>query len=103
MAKNEYNAVLEAIRLDENNQLSLARMYEKHGAVWSDHFLVNRNELVKRMKGGQSFVLGSRIYKMGSSFETGQPVYLAIFDDYGFIRLDQEHISADYLKGIPRF
>ncbi|OJX40572.1 MAG: hypothetical protein BGO78_06200 [Chloroflexi bacterium 44-23] len=103
MPKKEYDAVLEAIRVDENNQLSLARIYKKHGAIWSDLFVVDREELIKRMKAGQRFVLGTRIHQLGSTFDTGKPLYLASFEENGFIRLDQEHISADYLPTVPRF
>lgn len=103
MAKEEFDGVLEAVRVDEFNQLVLARIYEKHGAVWNDHFLVSRDELIQRMKAGQKFAFGSRVVKLGSTFDTHGPLHLANFEDHAFIRLDSERVSADLLNGIPRF
>ncbi len=103
MAKKTYDGILEAIQVDENNQLIQARIFEKHGAVWSDLFLVSRQELIKRINAGQKFFIGQRIYKQGSSFDIGKPLSMATFDGHSFLRLDEDHVSADLLTGVPRF
>ncbi len=103
MAKNKFDGILEAVRLDQDDQLVLAKIYEKRGVVWSDHFLVKRDDFVARLKNGQVFLVGTRQYKLGSSFDTTDTIRLAKNDGKEFIRLDQDNKASDLLKGIPRF
>jgi len=103
MAKNKYDGILEAVRLDQDDQLVLAKIYEKRGVVWSDHFLVKRDELVARLKNGQVFLVGTRQYKLGSSFDTTETIRITKKDGKEFIRLDQDNKASDLLNGIPRF
>jgi len=103
MANKKFDGILEAVRLDQEDQLVLAKIYEKRGVVWSDHFLVKREELVKRIKNGQIFLVGTRKYKLGSSFETTDAIHLTNQNGKDFIRLDQDNKASDLLLTIPRF
>ncbi|MHB8133957.1 MAG: DUF3892 domain-containing protein [Anaerolineaceae bacterium] len=103
MKKNKFDGVLEAVRVDQNDQLLLAKIYEKRGVVWSDHFLVNREDFIQRIKNGNVFVVGTRQYKLGSSFETSDSVQLSLNNEQAYIRLDQENSPSDNLKNLPRF
>jgi hypothetical protein len=103
MAKNKFDGILEAVRLDQDDQLVLAKIYEKRGVIWSDHFLVKRDELIKRLKNGQVFLIGTRQYKLGSSFVTTDAIQLTKNNGQEFIRLDQDNKDSDLLQGIPRF
>jgi len=103
MKKNKFDGVLEAVRVDQNDQLILAKIYEKRGVVWSDHFLVNRGEFIQRIKDGSVFMVGTRQYKLGSTFEITDPVRLSIDNEQAYIRLDQENSPSDNLKNLPRF
>lgn len=103
MAKNQFDGILEAVRLDQNDQLVLAKIYEKRGVVWSDHFLVKREDLINRLKNGQVFLVGTRKYKLGSSFDTKETVKLVKNDSQDFISIDQDNKSSDSLAHLPRF
>jgi len=103
MAKNKFDGILEAVRLDQDDQLVLAKIYEKRGVIWSDHFLVKRDELVERLKNGQVFLVGTRQKKLGSSFDTTDTIRLSKNNGQEFIRLDQDNNASDSLIGIPRF
>ena len=103
MAKNKFDGVLEAVRLDQDDQLVLAKIYEKRGVIWSDHFLLKRDELVERLKNGQVFLVGTRQYKLGSTFDTTDIIQLTKINGQEFIRLDLDNKASDLLKGIPRF
>jgi hypothetical protein len=103
MKKDKFDGVLEAARLDANNQLLLARIYEKHGVVWSDHFLVKRDELIRRIQDGAVFVVGKRKYKLGSSFDIVGPLHISQKDGQAYIHLDQDESPADSLQKLPRF
>jgi hypothetical protein len=103
MAKNKYDGIVEAVRLDESGQLISARMYEKKGFVFSDHFIIDRNHLLKRLKDGQQILVGKRLYKMGSEFETGQALNFVSQGSDEYIALGENRSGADNFAGIPHF
>ena len=103
MAKNKYDGIVEAVRLDESGKLISARMFEKRGSVFSDHFIIDRNRLLQRLKDGQQILVGKRIYKMGSEFETGQAINLVSQGANDYIALGDNRSGADNLAGIPHF
>src|SRR5574340_1528990 len=61
------DGVIEAVRRDPNGQIEIARFYERRGPTWSDFMLINRVDLIKRLKKGEKFVIGERkIYWAGT-------------------------------------
>jgi hypothetical protein len=104
MVKTNFDGIVEAVRLDENKQLLLARFYERHGSVVSDHLLINRIDLVQRLKAGQRILIGKRLYKMGSNFETGEALLLTKNNGLDFISTQQTGAAnQDQFKGVPVF
>lgn len=103
MAKNKYDAVLEAMRVDENGQLALARIYERKGVIFSDYFLVDRDQLIQRLKSGQKILTGKRQYKMGSVFDTGDEVKVITSNEKDVLVVGSESSSQDQLNSVPRF
>jgi hypothetical protein len=77
MARTKIDGVIEAVRYTPSGDISVVRTYERRGAVWSDHVILNRAELVARLAGGKKFVTGQRKASLGSVFETELPVQLA--------------------------
>jgi hypothetical protein len=75
MARIKYDGVIEAVRYTPEGMISLIRTYERRGAVWSDHILLDRSELIARLADGKHFVVGRRKVFLGSVFETGEPVH----------------------------
>src|SRR6266498_1340711 len=72
MAK-KFDGVIEAVRY-RNGQIEVVRAFERRGAAFSDHVLIERHELLKRLKEGRKFVTGKRREGFGGMFEQGQPV-----------------------------
>jgi D-arabinose 5-phosphate isomerase GutQ len=103
MAKNKYDAVLEAMRVDENGQLILARIFERKGVIFSDHFLVERDQLIQRLKSGQKILTGKRQYKMGSVFDTGEEVRVVSSNGKDILVVGSESGNQDHLNSVPRF
>ena len=103
MAKEKFDGIVEAIRLDENGQLKIARIYERRGAVVSDHFLVDRDTLISKLKQGQKFYSGKRIYKMGSDFETGHQLHVVSSNGQEAITVGEKDVQKDNLEGLPIF
>ena len=103
MAKNKYDAVLEAMRVDKDGQLELARIYERKGVIFSDYFLVKRDQLIQRLKSGQKILTGKRQYKMGSVFDTGEEVRVVSSNGKDMLVVGSESGNQDLLSAVPRF
>jgi hypothetical protein len=77
MARKNIDGVIEAVRYTPGGMISVVRTYERRGAVWSDHIILSRTELVGRLAKGKNFVTGQRKASLGSVFETGSAVHFA--------------------------
>jgi hypothetical protein len=77
MARKKIDGVIEAVRYAPGGMISLVRAYERRGAVWSDHIILGRTELIARMSSGRIFVTGQRRFSLGSLFQTGSAVHIA--------------------------
>lgn len=103
MAKKKFDAILEAVRFDENGQVQLARIFERYGVVNSDHFLISRDDLIKRINSGQKILTGKRQYKMGSSFDTGEDVLVVSSKGKEVLAVGSGEADKDHLQFVPRF
>jgi hypothetical protein len=78
MAKTKFDGLIEAVRYTTDGKIELVRAYERRGAAFSDHILINRAQLVERLKKGEKFVTGQRTEFWGGTFEaTTKSVSLA--------------------------
>jgi hypothetical protein len=67
MAK-KFDGVIEAVRY-KNGQMEAVRVFERRGAAFTDRILLTRDELLKRLKKGQKFVVGKRKEFLAGTFE----------------------------------
>jgi ribosomal protein L16/L10AE len=74
MAK-KFDGVIEAVRY-KNGQILMARAYERRGATFSDHVLLDRKTLIDRIQKGKIFVTGQREELKASTFKVGKPVMI---------------------------
>ncbi len=103
MAKNKFDAILEAVHLDADGQLKTARIFEKRGPIFTDHFLVSRDDLIKRIKDGEVFLTGKRQTYMGSVFETGEEVRVVSTQGKEVVAVGNGDTSKDQLQSVPHF
>ncbi|MFH1524137.1 MAG: hypothetical protein ABIF04_04160 [Chloroflexota bacterium] len=99
MARAKIDGVIEAVRYTPHGEIAVARTYERRGVVWSDHVLLEREELVERLKKGKRFVTGERKVHLGSVFETGQAVRYV----NKCIVTDGQAAARDQLAGVSTF
>ncbi len=99
MAHKKIDGVIEAVRYAPGGNISLVRMYERRGAVWSDRILLGRPELVQRLRQGLGFVTGQRRKNLGSTFETGPAI--GYVDEQ--ILTGGQPAQSDRLAGVPVF
>lgn len=90
MAKKT-DGVIEAVHY-KNGQIVTVRAYERRGAAFSDRLLLDRRELLERVKSGKRFVTGVRKEFMAGTFDEGQAVQVVTRDGRDFIatRLDAD-------------
>ena len=98
MAQEKFDGVIEAVRYSPEGAVSQVRMYERRGPTWSDCVLLDRAELVRRMKAGKRIAVGRRQTYLGSSFEVKGAVHLA-----GEILATTADAHQDNLEPAPLF
>lgn len=100
MAK-KFDGVIEAVRY-KNGQIAVVRAFERRGAAFSDRVLMDRKELLERLKEGRKFIVGKRKALLAGTFEEGKPVQLVSRDGKEFISTNP---SADHdeLEQAPVF
>ena len=99
MARLKFDGVIESVRYTSGGMISVVRAYERRGAVWSDHIILARTELVARLTNGKHFITGQRKEYLGSVFENGSAVH---YVDKHIISGDQP-ASRDLLAGVALF
>ena len=100
MAK-KFDGVIEAVRY-HNGQIEVVRAFERRGAAFSDRVMIERHELLKRLKEGRTFVTGKRKEGFGGMFEQGQPVRVISRDGKDFISTRAD-ANQDVLEQVPVF
>jgi hypothetical protein len=100
MAK-KFDGVIEAVRY-KNGQIVTARIFERRGASFSDKLLMDRKELLERIKSGKKFVTGTRKSLLASTFETGKSVRVLSRDGKEIITT-REQAERDELEQVPFF
>jgi hypothetical protein len=101
MAK-KFDGVIEAVRY-KNGQIEVVRAFERRGAAFTDRIILNRNELLKRLKKGQRFVVGKRKEFLAGTFDVQeQPVQVLGRDGQEIISTRPE-ADHDELEQAPVF
>lgn len=100
MAK-KYDGVIEAVRY-KNGQIVVVRAFERRGAAFSDRVLMDRKELLERLKDGRKFIVGKRKELLAGSFEEGKSVQVVSRDGKDFISTNAQS-DRDELEQAPVF
>jgi hypothetical protein len=93
------DGIIEAVRYTADGNIAVVRVYERRGAVWSDHVLLERQELTDRLKQGKRYAIGERKIYLGGVFNTSRLVYQA----EGKIITKGQAGEYDLLTGVPVF
>ena len=95
------DGVIEAVRY-KNGQITMARIYEKRGATFSDRIMVERKVLLERIQKGLQYVTGTREELLASTFTTGKSVLLVKNNDREFLST-RNTATNDELEGVQVF
>ena len=100
MAK-KFDGIIEAVRY-KNGQIVTVRAYERRGATFSDRLLIDRKDLLERIKSGKQFLTGTRKELWAGTFEEGKPVLAVNRDGKDFIST-RDGADRDELEQVPVF
>lgn len=103
MTPKKADGVIEAIRYTPEGDIDLIRIYERRGPTYSDLVLIDRAELVKRLKAGKNFFAGTRTPYLASTFELVAPVRLVRKGGEEILVSGDTTAECDSLPHIPRF
>jgi hypothetical protein len=78
MAKKA-DGYIEAVRY-KNGQIVTVRAYERRGAAFSDRLLLERKDLLERIKSGKKFLTGVRKELWAGTFDEGKVVEIITRD-----------------------
>ena len=100
MAK-KFDGVVEAVRY-KDGQIEVVRAFERRGAAFSDRVLIERHELLERLRKGKKFVTGQRKELLAGTFDVGKSVQLVQRDGTEFVST-RENAERDELEQVPVF
>ena len=100
MAK-KFDGVVEAVRY-KDGQIQVVRAFERRGAAFSDRIMIERHELLERLKKGKKFVTGHRTELLAGTFEQGKPLQIVKRDGKEFVST-RENGDRDELEQVPVF
>ena len=100
MAK-KFDGIVEAVRY-KDGQIVVVRAFERRGAAFSDRVLIERHELIEKLKEGKKFFTGKRKELLAGTFEQGKPVQIVSRDGKEFVAT-RENADHDELEQVPVF
>ncbi|MEZ0395812.1 MAG: hypothetical protein ABWK53_05205 [Anaerolineales bacterium] len=103
MPKPKADGVVETVRYTEDGKIALVRLYERHGATWSDVVLIDRPELIRRLRQGRRIFAGRRKPYLGGVFETGARLVWLEQDGRQAVVTEGQTGERDWLAGVPIF
>jgi hypothetical protein len=101
MAKPKYDGVVQAVRYDDQGQVLWVRAFLRRGQIWSDHIMLERNELIAQIKSGKQIVVGERIPLLGATFETTVPIKVVKTNSHEVLISGDTQANSDSLEGVP--
>lgn len=100
MAK-KFDGIVEAVRY-KDGQIVVVRAFERRGAAFSDRVLIERHELLERLKKGKKFITGKRKELLAGTFDQGKPLQIVSRDGKEFVAT-RETAEHDELEQVPVF
>jgi hypothetical protein len=99
--KKQYDGVIVAAHYSPQGDIRWVRAFERHGFVFSDRMVMDRETLVERLRDGRRFKTGERITYLGSDFKVGEDVRLIEKDDKNVIVVGDVSSNHDSLGNLP--
>ncbi len=101
-ALRRVHGVVETVHYDQDGRVRWVRAYLRRFDAFSDRVVLSRDELIARLKAGQTFVLGKQQDPfLGNVFEIGPALRLAEKQGHPFLVLEGQPLGERELEGAP--
>lgn len=97
----KFDGIVEAVRY-KAGRIDVVRAYERRGPTFSDHVLLDRPALLRRLKAGKRFMTGQRKEFLASTFDVGKPINLVGVNSTAVVTTMAQG-AQDHLEGVPAF
>lgn len=97
----EYDVVVVAARFEKPGKIAWVRAFERRGPTWSDRRMIQREDLIERIRAGERFVTGERIQFEAGSFKTGETIRVEDHNGAALLLAGSGNGSVDSLDGVP--
>lgn len=103
MMAKKIDGVVEAVQYTSLGLIARVRLYERRGPAFSDHILLDRSQLLQRLKDHKNIVTGQRQPALGGTFTTGPALTLIESHGSTFIATGSGAQNRDHLDQVPLF
>jgi len=101
MAKNKYDGVIEAVHYEPSGEIKWVRAYIRHGSVFTDRLLIDREKLISDLREGKRYYIGTRVKSMGGIFQVSEPVRIQHDNEKTVITSTDNSTIQDNLVDVP--
>ncbi|MDX1435252.1 MAG: hypothetical protein R3335_00480 [Anaerolineales bacterium] len=101
MGKPKFDFVVEAVRYAGNGNIAWVRGFERRGPTFSDRVILDRQELIDRLRGGYRVMTGQRVPFMAGTFEVDRRLQLDQVFGNDYVVIDGPGDHRDNLPGVP--
>lgn len=101
MAKEKFDGVIDAVHYGPDGQVKWVRAYLRKGAIYTDHLLIERQDLVEKIRSGKKIYIGKRIPYLASTFEVSAPVRLVEKNGHPILMVGEKDAQQDYFENVP--
>ena len=99
--KKSYDGVVVAARYTHQGKIDWVRAYERHGFVFSDRVMMDRETLVGHIREGKRFKTGERMAYQGNDFRINADIRLIENDGDSVIVAGEMLSKQDSLGNLP--
>jgi hypothetical protein len=103
MAKIKFDGVVEAVHYEPTGNIKWARAYIRHGSVFTDRVILDREKIISDLRDGKRFYIGTRVKSMGGVFQVTEPLRFLEDDNKTVISTTEEITDHDHLIDVPVF
>jgi hypothetical protein len=101
--KKPYDGVVVAARYSQEGEIEWVRAFKRHGFVFSDRVLMDRETLISYLREGKRFKTGERLIYQGNDFKVDEDIRLIENDSGSVIVAGADSPNQDSLGRVPIF
>ena len=99
--KKSFDGVIVGARYTSEGKIKWVRAFERHGFVFTDRLLMDRNTLIENLRTGKKFKTGKRLVYQGNDFDVWEDIKLLEEEEDSVIVVGDKQSKEDFLGDLP--